>query len=412
MQEGLDVEHALLLGGAELPGHIHTDEVYFALSPGRCQELEAWRQRHAQRLALATELRSAVAHLYDLRHADRKTLQLKVLVQPGHSQFVREASKLVDEGFMISMDYGADADALVWHALVHPNHEGIHIMDARQALSGCAGSYLACPGLQDITMTVDFTEAAGAGSTAGWRTAAYAPIFHLEFAFDEWLDRPVASLLERAGGPRTIGLHAWYRHSNEDAWSSFKVLVLHRGTRANNWTLGARDLSWPLQAVPRLAEAPFPCWKHDAQMQLLELEESFHSWLADLQKLQEAVDLQYGRQRQSYRDLHLVQILTDFLLFFARDQVRTSGVHGCMRPETKVGSAWLDQVRFLATARRLPEMHGEVMFNRAFNAIAAYMHGNNTGAEPAEPYECLVAAMMSSFCQQAAAEKISLEEAR
>ena len=27
-----------------------------------------------------------------------------------------------------------------------------------------------------------------------------------------------------------------------------------------------------------------------------------------------AVDLQYGRQRQSYRDLHLVQILTDFLL--------------------------------------------------------------------------------------------------
>lgn len=35
MQEGLDVEHALLLGGAELPGHIHTDEVYFALSPGR-----------------------------------------------------------------------------------------------------------------------------------------------------------------------------------------------------------------------------------------------------------------------------------------------------------------------------------------------------------------------------------------
>ena len=52
------------------------------------------------------------------------------------------------------------------------------------------------------------------------------------------------------------------------------------------------------------------------------------------------------------------------------------------------------------------------MFNRAFNAIAAYMHGNNTGAEPAEPYECLVAAMMSSFCQQAAAEKISLEEAR
>ena len=144
-------------------------------------------------------------------------------MQPGHAQFVREASQLVDEGFMISIDYGADADALLWHALVHPNHEGIHIMDARQALSECAGSYLTCPGLQDITMTVDFTEAAGAGSMAGWRPVAYAPIFHLEFAFDQWLERPIASLLERAGGPRTVGLHAWYRHSNEDAWSSFKV---------------------------------------------------------------------------------------------------------------------------------------------------------------------------------------------
>ena len=35
-------------------------------------------------------------------------------------------------------------------------------------------------GLQDITTTVDFTEAAEAGEAAGWRTAAYAPIFQLE----------------------------------------------------------------------------------------------------------------------------------------------------------------------------------------------------------------------------------------
>lgn len=26
-----------------------------------------------------------------------------------------QASELVDEGFMISIDYGADADALIWH---------------------------------------------------------------------------------------------------------------------------------------------------------------------------------------------------------------------------------------------------------------------------------------------------------
>lgn len=421
LEEGLDTEQALLLGGPELPGRIYSDEVYFALSPARCQELESWRHRHAERLALAARVRSAVAHVYDLRHAAHRrgegTLQLKVLVQPGHAQFVREASELVDEGFMISIDYGADADALVWHALVHPNHEGIHIMDARQATSQCAGSYLACPGLQDITMTVDFTEAAGAGRVAGWKTAAYAPIFHLEFAYDQWLPRPVASLLERAGGPRTVGLHAWYRHSNEDAWSSFKVLVLHRGSLGSNWTLGAPDLSWTLQAPPRFAEAPFPCWKTDmtkpAMAALIShkarstapeaLEKSFREWLGDLRVLQEAVDQQYSWQRQSYRDLHLAQILTDLFLFFARGQVLSDqGVKDCVMPAAHVGRAWLEEVRMLATSRRLPEMHGDVMFNRVFGALAQYVHGNATNPK-AEPYECIVPAMIHSFCRQAVA---------
>ena len=114
----------------------------------------------------------------------------------------------------------------------------------------------------------------------------------IRFAFDQWLPQPVASLLERAGGPRTIGLHAWYRHSNEDAWSSFKawpgglvvlwlgsrlrmfsdgsltfgclipwhlkVLVLHRGSLGSNWTLGASDLSWTLQVRLKDAESLRP----------------------------------------------------------------------------------------------------------------------------------------------------------
>ena len=46
----------------------------------RCQELETWRHRHSERLALAARVRSAVAHVYDLRHAAHRrgegTLQL------------------------------------------------------------------------------------------------------------------------------------------------------------------------------------------------------------------------------------------------------------------------------------------------------------------------------------------------
>lgn len=45
--------------------------------------------------------------------------------------------------------------------------------------------------------------------------------------------------------------------------------------------------------------------------------------------------------------------------------------------------------------------HGDVMFNRVFGALEKYIHGNSSSLM-AEPYECIVPAMVSSFCQQAA----------
>ena len=46
--------------------------------------------------------------------------------------------------------------------------------------------------------------------------------------------------------------------------------------------------------------------------------------------------------------------------FFARDQVTPSheGINGCISPAANLGRAWLEEVRMLATARRLPEMWG------------------------------------------------------
>lgn len=133
------------------------------------------------------------------------------------------------------------------------------------------------------------------------------------------------------------------------------------------------------------------------------LEKSFREWLGDLRVLQEAVDQQYSWQRQSYRDLHLAQILTALFLFFARGQVLSDqGVKDCVMPAAHVGRAWLEEVRMLATSRRLPEMHGDVMFSRVFGALAQYVHGNATNPK-AEPYECIVPAMIHSFCRQAVA---------
>ncbi|CAE7877668.1 unnamed protein product [Symbiodinium microadriaticum] len=396
-------------------------EVYFALSPAR---LQGWRERHAKRLAAGAKIRAQVAHLYDRRWSRRGegTLQLKILVQPGHAQFVQEASALVDEGFLVSMDYGADADALLWQALVHPNHEGIHIMDARQATSQCAGSYLECPGLQDITMTVDFTEAAEAGrKLAQWNTRAYGPIFHLELAYDPW---PLGFITAEGGcdGPSPIcsnGQEAWYRHSGVDAWASFKILVQQRGQRGRSWSLGAPELSWPLQEDPALASSPKSCWNNDMTKPTLAsliaqdarglgvragtalpVEEAFRLRLSDAHKLQEALDQQHAWQRQAYRDLHLAQLLTDYYLHFARDNA-AAGFRGCTDPDSVARAGWLDEVHLLASSRRLPEMHGPEMFNRVFAAVAEGSHGNFSDTA-VEPFLCTVRSMIASFCRVAA----------
>lgn len=283
-QRGPEVERALLVGGAPsiLPGRMHSEEVFLALQPARCRELRGWMRRHSERLAVASRLRNGVAFLFDGdgEHG-RTSMHIKLVLRPGEAEFVDEAAKLLDEGFLVTLDYGADANALAWQALVRPNYEGIHIMDARwDTHKDCtAVSYLECPGLQDLTTSVDFTEVAEAGrERGGWDVRAYGPIFLLELSFLQGtklnLVAPGAPrgepmrlghLVERAYGVRTSGLTAWYQKPEHDPWASFKLLVQHRGTRGAGWTLGALSGEWPLSdhGSTRLGHSPSSCWRQD-----------------------------------------------------------------------------------------------------------------------------------------------------
>lgn len=153
---GAELEKGLLTGSNPdlLPGRMRSSEVFLSLNPGRCNELRGWMERHASRLAAAAKLRDASAPVYDgIAGAAHTAVHLKLVLRPGEASFVEETAKLMDEAFLVTLDYGADADALLWHALIRPSHEGIHIMDARDELfADCtAVSYLACPGLQDLT---------------------------------------------------------------------------------------------------------------------------------------------------------------------------------------------------------------------------------------------------------------------
>merc|ERR1719265_155941 len=208
----------------------------------------------------------------------------------------------------------------------------------------------------------------------GWEPRAYGPIFFLELAFDPWLPTPITHLIERAGGPRTVGLHAWYRKAEVEPWASFKVLVQHRGSRGKFWTLGAPEFHWPVQSAPRLLEMPSSCWSVDLtkppfaalitksagdqkekgseSSDSLALKEAFIDYLVQGVKLSPVVNTMHGTQQQAYSDLHLGLVLTDYWIYLARDSGK------CANPDPAARADMIAGVRSLANSRRLPELYG------------------------------------------------------
>jgi SAM-dependent MidA family methyltransferase len=464
---GQKVERDLLMGADDSahPSRLHSEEVFLALRPDRCVELRGWMRRHSERLAVAAQLRNGVASLFDGDALLGRTSQyLKLVLRPGEAQFVEQAGLLLDEGFLVTLDYGADADALMWQSLVRPNHEGVNIVDARDELSKCtAGSYLECPGLQDLTTSVDFTEVASAGRELGsWEVLAYGPIFLLELSFQGTKLELAATgdpmrlghLVERAYGVRTAGLSAWYQKQENDPWASFKVMVQHRGSRGSGWTLGALSNEWPLlQMQTRLGHSrditrptDTPCWGSDITKPPLAsfIAASAHRAMvnttvsddaaaytnmtpaeeldADAQKarelasrqvqssaradsespkvhavlleqfqslleqsggeLVEVLKEQHLAQRQQYADAHLALLLVDYWHLIQE-------AAGESEDSLEVLNR-LDEVRTIATSRRLPDIYGEDAFDRVLEDVQLIIRNTTSLTQSSNaPHACL-----------------------
>lgn len=457
---GPEVERALLVGSPQLlPGRIRSHEVFLALNAARCEELRGWMSRNAERLEHVVRLRDGSAAVFNGEPGPLHTaMHLKLVLRPGEAAFVEQAAHLVDEGFLVTMDYGADADALMWQALIRPNYEGIHIMDARhELLEECTTvSYLECPGLQDLTTSVDFTEVAVAGKQlGGWEVLAYGPIFLVELSFDRSgleLAPPgdpyrLGHLVERAGGLRTTGLQAWYRKPEQDPWASFKVLVQHRGgERGADWTLGPFSSEWPLQATPRLFRAPSPCWRRDLTKPPLAslittaahramgdkawaiyaveaatatspmeavamsaggvadqpdegpevhqtlLDQFLAILLGSQQPLAVLLDTQHVAQQQAYADMHLAMVLVDYWRLLHPPDQEVVDL------DRAVG-----EVRGIAASRRLPELYGEPAFDRVLDDLRTAVLGNATlpGPDGHPPYVCMAACALHGRCRAA-----------
>eukprot|EP00933_Yihiella_yeosuensis_P070617 TRINITY_DN78753_c0_g1_i1.p1 TRINITY_DN78753_c0_g1~~TRINITY_DN78753_c0_g1_i1.p1 ORF type:complete len:812 (-),score=164.01 TRINITY_DN78753_c0_g1_i1:19-2454(-) len=430
---GSDFERSLLVGGPHLPGRIHSDEVFLALDPKRCQETEGWRARNAQRFAAAAKFRDNTAAAYDGLGVETSTQRLKLVVRPGEAEVAKETGALLDEGFMLTFDYGADADALAWQALVHPNFEGVHTMDARVDFQDeCTGVSLACPGLQDLTTSVDFTEFAEAGRLlAGWELQFYGPLFMLEHQSDPWSPSLLAHIIERAGGPRTQGLHSWYRYAQGEQWAAFKALVQHRGQGSGrSWRLGPPGISWPLQATPYFRSSPSSCWTEDLSKPPLAallakiatnmtaeageedsatssmsqvdrdtelLSAAFLDALKSRGKLAEVIEVTHQNQTQAYRDIHLALLLTDYWLYISRRGVKDGQ---CRRPgSAEDATERVAEVAEIARLRRLRDMHGEDMFDRVLGTLESTVFASSAPViMHASPFVCLAGKLVENAC--------------
>lgn len=283
----------------------------------------------------------------------------------------------------MTLDYGADVEALLWQQVLWPEHEGIHVVnDDRRSSARCAtASPLECLGLRDLSTSVDFTEVAEAGKTlGGWTVSAYGPAFLLELSFGELSPR-FGHLFERAGGISTAGMLAWYREPAIDHWASLKVMVQHRGSRGRNWTTGSafRD-AWSLLALP-IGEAIPPAaacrhgdlWNPPGTTALLaKWDGAFDTqapqvrqWHAGRSPLEgSAVRKADLAQRRGFAELHLAALLLDYYWELQLGRGRCS----VGTPEAE------SELQDLALRKGLLQMYGQPSLDRVVHDVGAVLH--------------------------------------
>ncbi|CAD7956428.1 unnamed protein product [Amoebophrya sp. A120] len=399
---------------------IATDQVSMLLTEERCAELTAFFARHAQRFTRAAERRDAIDGTTPLNDISSSSF-LKWVVRPGEEQFAQEASKLLDQGIMIAIDYGADFEALAWLQIVKPNYEGIHIMDARYGNFCTNKGELQCPGMHDITTNVDFTNFAEAAKEKNFELVSYAPMIELErsFGFGAHEESLFPHVIEQAGGIRSAGVWGWYSTKNTEPWASFKLLIMQKQgsavPAAGSSTLGGPGTTRPADAEPMLKMNPFHGM---AQFPLLRARDEIDNCMEEvmLPSLAGAIlresklklnsvepwatasilarvnpDLVYDqeleRQRAIMNEYHLSILLLDYATHLSQNQCPIQ---------------WDEaSIRDIAEARLLKQVFGEEALERA---LKYYVQVNNmTVVKPSyvsqfTPVGCMLRKGLLGYC--------------
>jgi len=378
---------------------IKNTELALGLRPERCEQLTPFFKRHAARFAKFIRVYDT---LYMSGENDDIMGSWKWIHRPGEDLFAKESSKLIDRGYMLTIDYGADMESLLWHQAIRPNYDGISIMDARRNMHECSNSELSCPGMQDMTTSVDFTNFALAGKEHDWVTLKYSNLKEVERAFGYGPQyKPMhVHLIEQAGGPRHPGIWNWYKTQEGEPWASFKILIQKKGVITEPpGILG-------MNSYALIPEETDTCWNVDISMPpMMEYFTRGKTHAIVLGQLRQnfdqaresrnppfyvIMDRQEKRQRSAYNDMHLSLLLTDYWMYYI-DECRTF-------PSDAAIAVW-----DLGISRRLPDIYGMPDFTRVFNNVHRVMNGtftlDSTYGQPSyPPYICMSLRAVESYC--------------
>ena len=209
---------------------VNTREIFVPVTKTRCDTYFAsYLKRNAKSIEALVQFQ-----------ADRGEREVHFSMRPGEEDFVNSVSDLLDEGFIFSIDYGADQTSLYRHSVL-AEYPGYIVLDSldKDVAQFCGDSRHRCPGLSDLTSHVDFTNLALAGQEVGLSTVFYGPQFLLDRVLPHEGLNDSYFLLEKADKTAKMkkkkrkkmrkSLQAWYGHDELDEWGSFKVLIQRKG---------------------------------------------------------------------------------------------------------------------------------------------------------------------------------------
>eukprot|EP00927_Polykrikos_kofoidii_P060121 TRINITY_DN55186_c0_g1_i1.p1 TRINITY_DN55186_c0_g1~~TRINITY_DN55186_c0_g1_i1.p1 ORF type:complete len:963 (+),score=80.68 TRINITY_DN55186_c0_g1_i1:26-2890(+) len=217
----------------ELVKRTSTWKLATSLTEERCNQVVHWARHHESRL---------MSHASLFQRLGFNSMDL--LVRFGEEGFIELADCLLSKGgFMVTIDYGTNFDALL-HSSAASGADNIlppmYAVPKGSQLPDCHTEWTKCAGFIDWTTFIDFSNMAAAGRHRGWQPVYYGPQTALEqitplqlwTVGGEPIIVPGYFALKRAGYPsvRTqLGraISEFYGNDVEGGqpWSSFKLLV-------------------------------------------------------------------------------------------------------------------------------------------------------------------------------------------